>query len=349
MARPKRKTALYTAATTAGDASSGPEQQLARVKPSGTANPSGPTPDAEGGDKRSSRTRERKHWSLTTRWLLLSALMLAAALYALAPWKTWLPHRLTQEDIDAAVLSTLNEKTLPSPAAKAHAAVIGSVVRVIGVMDPRDKPIRDPKDVVPPKKRNGSDAQPKPGTNPDEDDDKNTVGTGVVIIDNGTILTNLHVVAGAKRVKVEFSDGLISDADLLSLKPEHDLAVLRARRIPDDLKAAVMRSTSDLKPGDRVTAVGFPFGIGPSVSHGVISGMKRNFRSPDGDTVLTNLIQFDAAANPGNSGGPLVTDDGAVVGIVTAIYNPTSQRFFVGLGFAVPIESAAQAAGMPPF
>ena len=113
--------------------------------------------------------------------------------------------------------------------------------------------------------------------------------------------------------------------------------------------AATMRSTSDLRPGDRVTAIGFPFGIGPSVSHGVVSGLKRDFRSPKGDKVLSNLIQFDAAANPGNSGGPLITDDGAVVGIVTAIYNPGQGRFFVGLGFAVPIENAAQAAGLPPF
>ena len=303
--------------------------------------------------------------SLAARWLWLSALMLAAALYAFAPWRTMMPQRLTQEHIDAAVLKTLNDKPLPSPGAKAYANVIGSVVRVIGMADSTDKPVRDAHDVLPPQKREGKgesgdkgdkDAKaestvvpPKSGPIPDEDDDKNTVGTGVVILDNGTILTNMHVVMGAKRVKVEFSDGLVSDADLIGMRPEHDLAVLRARRIPDDLKSATMRSTEDLKPGDRVTAVGFPFGIGPSVSHGVVSGLKRNFRSPDGGSVLTNLIQFDAAANPGNSGGPLVTDDGEVVGIVTAIYNPTAQRFFVGLGFAVPIENAAQAVGMPPF
>ena len=83
-----------------------------------------------------------------------------------------------------------------------------------------------------------------------------------------------------------------------------------------------MRSTADLAPGDQVVAVGFPFGIGPSVSAGVVSGLKRQFRSPEGKRMLTNLIQFDAAANPGNSGGPLVTMDGEVVGIVTAILNP---------------------------
>jgi S1-C subfamily serine protease len=175
------------------------------------------------------------------------------------------------------------------------------------------------------------------------------VGTGVVIIDNGTILTNLHVINGAKRIRVSFMDGTESDAQLLSVQPENDLAVLRARTIPDDLQAATMRSTGDLAPGDRVIAVGFPFGIGPSVSDGVVSGLKREFRSPEGQQTMSNLIQFDAAANPGNSGGPLVTMDGEVVGIVTAILNPSRQRVFIGIGFAVPIENAAAAAGMPPF
>jgi S1-C subfamily serine protease len=139
------------------------------------------------------------------------------------------------------------------------------------------------------------------------------IGSGVVIVENGTI------------------------------------AVLRARTLPDDLKPATMRSTGDLAPGDEVIAVGFPFGIGPSVSSGIISGLKRQFRSPDGGQVMANLIQFDAAANPGNSGGPLVTMDGEVVGIVTAILNPSHERVFIGIGFAVPIENAAAAAGMPPF
>jgi S1-C subfamily serine protease len=98
-----------------------------------------------------------------------------------------------------------------------------------------------------------------------------------------------------------------------------------------------------------VVAVGFPFGIGPSVTSGVISGLRREFRSPGGQRVLTNLIQFDAAANPGSSGGPLVTLDGEVVGIVTAILNPTQERFFVGIGFAVPIENAASGVGIHPF
>ena len=296
--------------------------------------------------------KRRRAWLLTATAALLGAALAAALLLRFGPPGT---RALTQDDIDRAVLHTLNTKSLPAPAAKAFEAVRGSVVKVIGLSDPNEakdaKKAKDSKDSKEAKKgKDAKRAQPKVERDADETErEERGIGTGVVIMDNGTILTNLHVVFGARRIKVIFADGLEADADVIALRPEHDLAVLRARKIPDDLKAATMRSTHDLRPGDRVTAVGFPFGIGPSVSHGVVSGLKREFRSPEGQRILTNLIQFDAAANPGNSGGPLVTDDGEVVGIVTAIYNPTEERFFVGIGFAVPIENAAQAAGMPPF
>jgi serine protease DegQ len=267
-------------------------------------------------------TPKRRRWSRLGAGLLgLLALVIAAWVYT----PRLLPKALTQKDIDAAVLHTLTKQPLPSPAAKAAAAIAPSIVRVFGLHNEQGTPADN-----------------------DAEEDRD-VGSGVVITERGVILTNLHVVAGAKRIKVVFFDGLEADASLINLMPEHDLAVLQAKKLPDDLQPATMRSTHDLKPGDRVTAVGFPFGIGPSVSHGVVSGLKREFRSPEGKRVLTNLIQFDAAANPGNSGGPLVTDDGEVVGIVTAILNPTQQRFFVGIGFAVPIENAAAGAGLPPF
>ena len=234
---------------------------------------------------------------------------------------------ITQDDIDQAVRASLEKEPLPSAAAKAADAIAPSVVRVVGVMDENDS--------------GDEDAEQKAM--------ERSLGTGVVIIDNGTILTNLHVVAGSRKVKVRFWNGLESEAQVVGTQPENDLAVLRATKLPDDLQAATMRSTADLAPGDHVVAVGYPFGIGPSVSAGVVSGLKREFRSPEGESRLRNLIQFDAAANPGNSGGPLVTMDGHVVGIVTAILNPSEQRTFIGIGFAVPIENAAQAAGMPPF
>ena len=260
-------------------------------------------------------------------WALFGAavaLLGVAAVLALQPGA----RLITQEHIDAAVRESLEKEPLPSAAAKAYEAIAPSVVRVTGLMSEQD---------------DDSDASSDP-----RDPDR-SLGTGVVILDNGTILTNLHVVSGAKKIKVRFFDGSESYADLVGTQPENDLAVLRPQKIPDDLHAATMRSTGDLRPGDEVIAVGHPFGIGPSVSAGVVSGLKREFRSPEGQRELSNLIQFDAAANPGNSGGPLVTMDGHVVGIVTAILNPSEQRTFIGIGFAVPIENAAQAAGLPPF
>jgi len=254
--------------------------------------------------------------------LLVAAGAGIAALFALLAGRSAPPQQpITQQDIDAAVRHTLETKPLPSVASRAAEAVRPSVVRVQGLRDDPDG----------------------------YGDIEHGIGTGVVIVDQGLILTNLHVVAGADKVKVTFFDGLESDATVVSLQPENDLAVLKALQVPDDLAPATLRSTKDLVPGDEVVAVGFPFGIGPSVSSGVVSGLKREFRSPQGKRVLTNLIQFDAAANPGSSGGPLVTADGAVVGIVTAILNPSEQRVFVGIGFAVPIENAASAVGMHPF
>jgi len=174
-------------------------------------------------------------------------------------------------------------------------------------------------------------------------------GTGVIMVESGIILTNLHVVAGARRIHVTFADGLVSEADVIGTRPEHDLAVLQAKELPDDIVPATMRSTAGLRPGDDVVAVGYPFGIGPSASAGVISGLRREYVSPEGKRLLTNLIQFDAAVNPGNSGGPLVTTEGEVVGIVTGLLNPTEQRVFIGIGFAVPIENAAAGIGLSPF
>jgi S1-C subfamily serine protease len=174
-------------------------------------------------------------------------------------------------------------------------------------------------------------------------------GTGVVIIDSGIILTNLHVVNGMRRIHVTFSDGTDAEAEVIGQRAEQDLAVLQAKTLPDDIMPATMRSTAGLRPGDEVVAVGFPFGIGPSASAGVISGLKRDYVSPEGKRMLSNLIQFDAAVNPGNSGGPLVTLDGEVIGIVTGLLNPTEQRVFIGIGFAVPIENAASAIGLSPF
>ena len=253
-------------------------------------------------------------------WAVIG-LLAAVTLASLLALSGQIPRALTQKDIDGAVLKTLETVPLPSKVAKAYEAILPSVVRVTGFDTD---------------KKTGELVQ-------------RSVGTGVVIVDKGIILTNLHVVQGATTIRIEFSDGLQTTASVTGAQPENDLAVLQAHKIPDDLNAATMRSTADLAPGDEILVVGFPFGIGPSASAGVISGLGRAFRSPEGSNEMRNLIQFDAAANPGNSGGPLVTMDGQVVGIVTAIYNPSQQRTFIGIGFAVPIENAASAVGLSPF
>ena len=280
--------------------------------PSGTAAPAG-------------RTSRRWRWlpSASDPRVLWSAigLLTLALIVSMGSVMHNAPRKLTQEDINGAVLKTLETTNLPSAAAKAYEAIAPSIVRVMSYE----------------KSDNG------------REDIERGVGTGVVIVDKGIILTNLHVVNGAEVIKVTFADGLESVASIKSVQAEDDLAVLQAHTIPDDLIPATMRSTADLVPGDQVIAVGYPFGIGPSASAGVVSGLKRVFKSPEGKQEMKNLIQFDAAANPGNSGGPLVTTDGHVVGIVTAILNPTSARTFIGIGFAVPIENAAFAVGLHPF
>jgi S1-C subfamily serine protease len=278
--------------------------------------------------------------SFATVLLLCTALIAGGAVW----WPRQGTHALSQKDIDAAVLRTLQTATLPSPAAKAADIIRPSVVRVVSYGEEKNTPEAKTQ------KRGRNMVKGKPPEAPAPPGEvERGVGTGVVIVDKGVILTNLHVVAGADKIKVTFFDGLEAVATITGVQPENDLAVLQAQTVPDDLIPATMRSTADLRPGDQVAAVGFPFGIGPSVSAGVVSGLNRSFRSPEGKQELGNLIQFDAAANPGNSGGPLINMEGEVLGIVTAILNPTQQRTFIGIGFAVPIENAASAAGSPPF
>jgi serine protease DegQ len=304
---------------------------------------------ADGAAAAAAPARKRRfHFNPSSPALLWAAILLLgmalAASLALRPMQ----RKLTQEDINAAVMKTMETQVMPSEYARAYENIRPSVVRVVSYIKKsrlKEAEARLANKTAKPKPLGPAEAD----VTGDGDEVENGVGTGFVIVDKGVILTNLHVVQGADRIKVIFHDGLESSATISGVQAENDLAVLQAAKIPDDMIAATMRSTNDLAPGDKVLAVGFPFGIGPSASGGVISGMGRVFRSPEGKQEMKNLIQFDAAANPGNSGGPLVTMDGEVVGVVTAILNPTSARTFLGIGFAVPIENAASAAGLPPF
>ena len=228
------------------------------------------------------------------------------------------PQRLTQRDINAAVAVALASATPPpSIASQAYEIIAPSLVRV--------------------------EAQVA------GDDKKLSTGTGTVVDDMGDILSSLHIVDKATAIQVTFYDGTASEAVVVAKDPEQDLVVLRARILPDNLMPATLGNSAALNVGDDAIVVGNPFGITNSLSAGVISGLHRNFKSPKTGATLSNLIQFDAAVNPGNSGGPLLNRDGEVVGIVTALLNPTDQEVFIGIGFAVPIETAAAAMGSPEY
>ena len=175
------------------------------------------------------------------------------------------------------------------------------------------------------------------------------LGSGVIVSERGDILTSLHVVAGASRIKLTFADGTEADAKIAVARPEQDIAVLTPSALPPTLSPATLGNPNALRIGDEVYAVGNPLGLYASMSAGVVSGLQREFDAPNGGPKLKHMIQIDAAVNPGNSGGPLVNRAGQVVGIVTGLVNPESQKTFIGIGFAVPIDVAGGAAGLPPY
>lgn len=175
------------------------------------------------------------------------------------------------------------------------------------------------------------------------------LGTGVIVDEQGDILTSLHVVDSAIRIVVTFADGTRAEATVTNAQPENDIAVLQTATMPETWFPATLGNPGAMRVGDEAYVVGNPFGLYSSMSEGIISGFNRTFQPPNGKQPIEGLIQFDAAANPGNSGGPLLNRYGHVIGIVTGIINPTNESFFVGIGFAVPIATAAGGIGSPPY
>lgn len=254
----------------------------------------------------------RRFWSLGLG--LLGALIGILLYTTLVP----APDPVTQEHIDDSVASAMASAT-PEPAYS---------TQVYQIIQPSLVYIQT----------QGSDADEEEGFG---------VGSGVIINDEGAILTSHHVVADATSIEVVFTDGTRAGAEIVSAEPENDIAVLQADGSPEVIVPAVIGSSAAMRVGDEAFAVGNPLGLPGSMSAGVISGFDRSFRLANSDQRLDGLIQFDTAVNPGNSGGPLLNRNGQVIGIVTGLANPFDEQFFVGIGFAVPIGTASSAAGGP--
>ena len=245
-----------------------------------------------------------------------------AALLALFLYNSFVPGAkpLTPEEVNAAISSAMASATpRPSEAVLVYQIIQPSLVWI---------------------EAEGGDANGEAS---------NGLGSGVIFDQNGNILTSLHVVDGSSAINLTFADGTHSRAVIANSQPEMDIAVLQAETLPPQFLPATLGNAGSMQVGDDAYVVGNPFGLYSSMSAGVISGFNRSFKPPGTNQTIEGLIQVDAAINPGNSGGPLLNGSGHVVGIVTGIINPTEDSFFVGIGFAVPINIAAGGGGSPPY
>ncbi len=295
-----------------------------------------------------SRLRLRNRIRLAAPFALTAALTLAvASLYAsMNP----APRPLSPQDVNQAIATALASVTPAPPNAQlAYQAVAPSVVvievQVSGSAATSPEPGGIPAaSELPSQAPSGPAPSAAPTASPGTG---GRLGSGVIVDSAGDILTCLHVVAGADAIQVTFADGTKSSASVATADDAHDIAVLTPDNPPATIVPAVLGNPRSLQIGSEAFAIGNPFGLTGSISAGVVSGLDRSFQLPNG-TVLSGLIQIDAAVNPGNSGGPLVNSRGQVVGIVDGLVNPTDSPFFVGIGLAVPIDVAGGAAGLPP-
>ena len=166
-------------------------------------------------------------------------------------------------------------------------------------------------------------------------------GSAVVIDDEGHLLTNYHVVQGASSISVTLADGTIAVATVVGIDPASDLAVLQVSLPAERLTPAVFGDSDAVRVGEPIFAIGTPFNLDFSVSAGIISGLDRERTGLTGRPIR-GVLQVDAALNPGNSGGPVFNARGEVIGIATSIVNPTGQRVFIGVAFAVPSNIATR-------
>jgi putative serine protease PepD len=161
-------------------------------------------------------------------------------------------------------------------------------------------------------------------------------GSGVIIDSKGYILTNNHVIENAQRIEVTLSNGNKWPGNLVGTDPYNDLAIIRIDAPSEQLKTLPLGSSQDLQVGQKVIAIGNPFGLQQTLTTGIISSLGRTLQTEDGGE-MEDLIQTDAAINPGNSGGPLLDSDGKVIGLNTAIVSPSGGS--IGIGFAIPVDT----------
>jgi putative serine protease PepD len=165
---------------------------------------------------------------------------------------------------------------------------------------------------------------------------KGSLGSGVIVTDTGTVLTANHVVSGGGSVSILFADGTKTAATIDAEYPKIDIATLTPKKLPEVVVPATLGG--GVAVGSDVVAIGNPLGLRASTTTGVVSGLNRRTETKVG--ALSGLIQFDAAVNPGSSGGPLLNAQGIVVGVVVSIASPGEDKAFAGIGFAVPIGTA---------
>jgi putative serine protease PepD len=165
---------------------------------------------------------------------------------------------------------------------------------------------------------------------------KGSLGSGVIVNDTGTVLTAQHVVAGGGTISVVFADGTKAAATVAAADPKIDIATLTPSKLPEVVVPATLGG--GLAVGSDVVAIGNPLGLRASTTTGIVSGLDRRTKTKAGP--LSGLIQFDAAVNPGSSGGPLLNSRGLLVGVVVSIADPGGDDAFAGIGFAVPIGTA---------
>ncbi len=265
-------------------------------------------------------------------WLVVGAIVVAAAVIAVVV------IRWASGDDEPA---TSAPSTIGAPLATALDKAIGKAVtaqsRIVATVYAKIQPSVVEIDVV--------RASAAPTTDPEE---SAGLGTGVVVNQDGTILTANHVIEEASSIDIVFPDGTHSVGVVAAADTARDIAVLRPATLPSVVVPAVLGSAG-VGVGLPIVAVGNPLGLDDTTTAGVISALDRTIRADDG-TPHTGLIQFDAAVNPGSSGGPLLNQQGEVIGVVVALADPSHDGYFIGIGFAVPIGAAVATGGgdQPP-